>query len=316
MAVSLVQQHLYPGQGGVGGYGVPKPAVHPFSVLGNPTSRLPEGPGYTPVGGGGAPEVAPPGVFNPTGVATQAPSYGTAGGGGSGVDWTGLIGGSWEVSQAQAMMAEQMARARSNLTADLRQNFIDLGIGNTKSLGSLGSYIDKGTIQQAINNKYSVYGQVGLQEAKANAQNAAGLAARGMGQSGQSTTNAESVINQGEQARYMGLREFLRSGQTGLEHLGDVQSQMSQGVMNAQFSAANRIAQQNAAAAALAAAQGAYGGPSAAGGGPAPTIPTDGYSPYVDPNFPGGPAAPNYPLVGTGSPAWLQWLREHGTSGY
>jgi hypothetical protein len=182
------------------------------------------------------------------------------------VDWTGLIGSSWEVAQAQAFMAEQVARARSSMKAALRQNFIDLGVPDVSQLGNLGKYINKDTIQAAINNKYSVYGQVKLQEAQANTRNAAALAARGMLESGQSSVSAQDVINQAEQARYMGLREFLRAGAQGLEHVGDVEAQMAQGVMQAQFAAAQRIAQQQAAAAAAAAAGGAGGyGPVSAG---------------------------------------------------
>jgi hypothetical protein len=212
-----------------------------------------------------------------------------------------------------------MARARSNLKADLRQNFIDLGIGDTSKLGNLGQYIDKNTIQQAINNKYSVYGQVQQQEAKANAQNAAALAARGILQSGQSTSSAQDVINQAEQARYNGLREFLRSGQTGLEHMGDIQSQMSQGVMNAQFAAAQRVAQENAAAAALAAAQSAGQFGSAPSAPAAPTIPTDtftypgsGIYSVLGGGFlvPGGGGQPAFVAPGSGVPD-LSWLNPH-----
>ena len=269
MAVSLTQ-HLYPGQGGTGGYGVPKPPATPHLYPGQGGLTTPPnypgqgGPGgYTYPTAGGYVSPNPPQVTPPAQVTTRTPTYGTPGdttsgvGSTSGIDWTGLIGRSWEVSQAQAMMAEQMGRARAGMKADLRQNFIDLGIGDTSKLGSLGSYIDKDTIQAAINNKYSVYGQAREGEARANAQNSAQLASRGIMQSGQATTNAENVINQAESGRYTGLREFLRSGQTGLTHLGDVESQMAQGVMNAQFSAAQRIAQENAAAQAAANAQAA-----------------------------------------------------------
>jgi hypothetical protein len=220
-----------------------------------------------------------------------------------------MIGGSYEVAQAEAMMAAEKARARANLQNSLRMNLIDLGIGDKSQLGDLSQYIDKDTLKQAIANKYSTYAQVADQQARANATNAAQLASRGILSSGQTTKSTQDVVNQGEQARYSGLRDFLRSGQTGLEHMGDVESQMAQGVMQARFAAAQRLANQYAMAGADPGGGGSAPPPSA----PAASVP---YSPYTDPYFPGGPAAPNYPLVGTNSSAWQNWLKEHGTSGY
>lgn len=288
MAVSLLS--------GIGGTFNPKPVVHPAvtpTVLGNPTTRLPGTTGFPAVTPAGAVNpVADPGTFTGAGVTgVQPKAPGTPGydPNTAGIDWGGLIGSSYEVSAAQALMASEMARARSNLKADLRQNFIDLGLPDTSQLGNLGQYINKGTIQAAINNKYSTYGQVALAEARANASNDAELAARGILQSGQTTSSREDVINQAEQARYMGLRDFLRSGQTGLEHVGDVQAQMAQGVMQAQFAAAQRIAQQQAAAAAAAAASNAQiYGPSypSTPSVPEPTVPGGGgASDFVAPTY-------------------------------
>ena len=346
MAVSLTQQHLYPGQGGTGGYGVPRPPASPHLYPGQgglttqPNYPGQGGPGgYTYPTAGGYVSPNPPQVTPPTQVHTTEPSFGTPGdrtsgvGSTSGIDWTGLIGRSWEVSQAQAMMAEQMGRARSGMKADLRQNFIDLGLGDTSKLGSLGQYLDKDTIQAAINNKYSIYSQVREGEARANAQNTAGLAGRGMGESGQSTTNAENVINQAESGRYTGLREFLRSGQAGLMHLGDVESQMAQGVMNAQFSAAQRVAQENAAAQAAANAQAAQAAANqfaeaqaqqaqpwyTPGTPPLPQAPDNtftypGTGIYSAPGggwvVPGGGGQPGFVAPGSGVPD-LSWLHPH-----
>ena len=195
-----------------------------------------------------------------------------------------MIGGSYEVAQAEAMMGAQMARARTNLQNSLRMNVIDLGIGSKADLGDLSQYIDKATLQKAAANKYSTTAQIADQQARANANNDAQLAARGILSSGQTTKSAQDVTNQCEQARYMGLREFLRSGQTGLEHLGDVESQMAQGVMSARFAAASRLAQ-------LYSGAGAGGGSalgSSSGPGDAPAAPAPHRTAATHPDFPGG----------------------------
>jgi hypothetical protein len=265
VAVSLIPRNIT-GYGGVPSGGYP-PQYRTAQQLTNAAAAGTMPGGMIPSGGPG-PDTRIDPYFTKTPEA-NVPTFTTPGA--SGVDWTGLIGGSWEVSQAQAMMASQMARARANLQASLRQNFIDLGYtGGKSALGGLGSYIDKSTIQQAINNKYSVYAQTAREEAQANAGNEAELAARGILSSGQHTKSLQDVTNAAEQNRYMGLREFLRTGQTGLEHLGDVEAQMAQGVMQAQFAAAQRVAQENAAAAAAAAAASAARGPIYEGGAMTP----------------------------------------------
>jgi hypothetical protein len=308
--LTIGNAHLYPGQGGSGGYTGYTGSTNSYSALRNPVVKPPPGPGYGGGYGGATNEQLAP-AYTPAGITDPSHGYGTPGGTGNNVDWASMIGGSYEVSQAEAMMGAQMARAKANLQNSLRMNLIDLGVGSKADLGDLSKYIDKATLTQAINNKYSVYAQVADQQARANATNDAQLAARGILSSGQTTKSTQDVVNQGEQARYTGLRDFLRSGQTGLEHLGDVESQMAQGVMQARFAAAARLAQQYATA-------GMGGGTALGGAAPVAAAPPAAaqYDPYTDPNFPGGPAAPNYPLVGTDSAAWLNWLKEHGTTGY
>jgi hypothetical protein len=305
---------LYPGQGGAGGYGGGVPPLYPGQggAGGYLGVTPPKAPDYTGPGWGG---VNTPNdrivdtTYNPAGVADTSHGYGTAGGTGGGVDWSNLIGGSYEVAGAEAMMGAQMARARTNLQNSLRMNLIDLGIGDKTQLGNLSKYIDKDTLKQAIANKYSVYAQTAENEARANATNDAQLAARGILSSGQTTKSTQDVTNQAESARYSGLREFMRSGLTGLEHMGDVEAQMAQGVMQARFAAAARLAQ-------LYSGAGAGGGTDLGGSSPAAPVAAAPYSPLTDPNFPGGPAAPDYPLVGMNSSAWMNWLKEHGTTGY
>lgn len=184
-------------------------------------------------------------VYDPYAPVTGAGAGGTTGqiGGSGGVDWQSMIGGSYEVAQAEAMMAAQMARARDAFTGDLRQAFIDLGYtGDQSKLGNLSQYLDKDTIQAAVNNKYSSYNQIAEAQARADATNNAQLAARGILSSGQTSKSASDVLQAAEQNRYNSLRSFLQAGSQGLTHIGDVESQLAQGVMNARFAAAQRLA--------------------------------------------------------------------------
>lgn len=255
-------------------------------------------------GGGGVP-VSPAEI--PTAAPITAP--GSTGGAFGGMpDFSSQIGGSWEVGAAESSMASQMAAARASFQAQLRQGFIDLGYAGAmdkdSGLSNFSKYIDKDTLQKAIDNKYSAYANIKKQEAEANAINDASLAARGGMTSGTQTETTQDTIGQAEQARYEGLRNFLGQGQAGLSNLTSMQNQLAQGVLQARFAAAQRLAQEYAFAHPYQ--------PPGVGGGQVDT----GYSPVTDPNFPGGPAAPNYPLVGTDSSAWMNWLKEHGTSGY
>jgi len=160
-----------------------------------------------------------------------------------GVDWAGLIGGDYGVQDAESQMASTMQRKQGDFQSQLRQMLVDLGVTDTSKLGNLGKYIDAQTIQNAAANKYSQVAQIGQQEAAANAQNQAALAARGILTSGQMTTDLENTTAQAEQARYQGLRDFLSSGAQGLGQLADIQDQLAQGVAQARAAAADRAAQ-------------------------------------------------------------------------
>jgi len=161
-----------------------------------------------------------------------------------GVDWSALIGGDYGVQQAETDMASTMQRKQGDFQSQLRQMLVDLGVTDTSKLGNLGKYIDQETIQNAAANKYSTVAQIGQQEAQANAQNQASLAARGMLTSGQTTTDLENVTAQAENARYQGLRDFLSAGASGLGQLADIQDQLAQGVAQARAAAADRAAQE------------------------------------------------------------------------
>src|SRR5262245_52134459 len=98
-------QTVRPPGGNLGGdwYGTTSPYAKTPDVYG--TGQFPHGGG--PGAGVELPETTP---VVPT-VVTG--TYGTGDiGDQSNVDWTSMIGGSYEVAQAEAMMAQQMARAR------------------------------------------------------------------------------------------------------------------------------------------------------------------------------------------------------------
>jgi hypothetical protein len=162
-------------------------------------------------------------------------------------DYGSMIGGSWEVEAAESAMASQMAAARAAFQQQLRQNFIDLGysgdLTKENGLGDFSKYIDKDTIQKAIDNKYSAYATIKQQEAKANAANDALLASSGLSLGGTTTATATDTINQAEQARYEGLRNFLSGGQQGLSNLTSLKAQLAAGVAQARAAAAARLAQ-------------------------------------------------------------------------
>jgi len=161
-------------------------------------------------------------------------------------DYSSMIGGSWEVEAAESAMAQQMAAARAQFQQQLRQNFIDLGYAGdmTKEngLGDFSKYIDKDTIQKAIDNKYSAYATIKQQEEKSNAYNNAILASQGLGLGGTTTATSQETVNQAEQARYEGLRNFLSGGQQGLSGLTNLKFQLAQGVAQARMAAAQRLA--------------------------------------------------------------------------
>ena len=154
----------------------------------------------------------------------------------------GMINGDWEVADAEAMMASQMARARGDFTAGMRRGLVDLGLGDVSKLGSLGQYIDADTIKNAVANKYSQTAQIAQKEQRGRAVNNAALAARGMLRSGQTTKSQQDVSNEAESLRYGALRDYLSGAETGLMGLGDREAQLAQGVAQARYSAAARLA--------------------------------------------------------------------------
>jgi hypothetical protein len=171
---------------------------------------------------------APP---TPIGQTNANPGYG------------GLISGDWEVQDAEAEMGAQMARARGDFQAGLRQQLIDLGLSDTSKLGSLGKYIDADTIKAAVENKYSATAQIAQQEARGRDQQNAALAARGLLSSGQTTKSATDIAAQAESGRYSALRSFLEGGASGLSGLGDMEYQLARGVAQARQAAAMRAAE-------------------------------------------------------------------------
>lgn len=171
-------------------------------------------------------------------------------------DYSSMIGSSWEVGAAESAMAEQMAAARAAFQSQLRQNFIDLGYSGDLKEGGLGDfskYIDKATIQKAIDNKYSAYSTIKQQQEKTDAYNAAMLSSSGLGLGGTTTATAQDTVNQAEQARYEGLRNFLSGGQQGLSGLTSLKAQLGAQVANARMAAAQRLAAQYPATPAVAA---------------------------------------------------------------
>ena len=177
----------------------------------------------------------------------QQPGYGS------------LIAGDWEVQDAESQMAAQMARARGDFQAGLRQQFIDLGLSDTAQLGNLGQYIDADTIKDAVANKYSATAQNAQNAERQRAQGNAALAARGLLSSGQTTKSQTDVTAAQEGANYSALRNFLSGGASGLSGLGDLEAQMAQGVAQARYAAAARAAEM--------AQYGAAGGPGYGYGG-------------------------------------------------
>jgi len=223
-----------------------------------------------------------------------------------------MIGGSWEVGAAESAMAEQMAAARARLQASLRSGLIDLGVGSASGLGDLSKYIDKGTIQKAIDNKYSVYAQIKQQEDVANAFNQNDLIARGLGTSGTATETTSDTIQRAEQARYEGLRNFLQGGQSGLDNLASLKAQLAGQVMNARFAAAQRLAATYPPTPETPAVEPNWGDFWGSYQGGNWTMPGGGY--IVPSGIPGSDGSPQPWFVGPGSgglPGDLSWLNPH-----
>jgi hypothetical protein len=225
-----------------------------------------------------------------------------------------MIGGSWEVGAAESAMASQMAAARAQFQAALRQQFIDLGYsGDTKDLGDFSKYIDKTTIQKAIDNKYSAYNQIKKQQEAGSSVNASLALSQGLAGSGSATAEAESLQSQVEQARYEGLRNFLSGGQTGLSNLTNMKNQLAQGVLQARFAAAQRLAQMYPPTPAVAATQPDWGDYWGSYQGGVWAMPGQGNGWIV----PGGnatattPSDPWWVGPGSGTGGDLSWLHPH-----
>jgi hypothetical protein len=269
-------QYMYPGGGAQGG-GAPAPSA----PIVHPTIQLPQG---TP------------------GQAAYTPDY------------SSMIGGSWEVGAAESAMASQMAAARAQFQAALRQQFIDLGYsGDTKDLGDMSKYIDKTTLQKAIDNKYSAYAQIKKQQTAATDVNAALALSQGLAGSGSATAEAESLQSQVEQARYSSLRDFLSGGQQGLSNLTNMKNQLAAGVAQARFAAAQRLAQMYPPTPAIPATQPNYDDFWGSYQGGIWQMPGQGQGWIV----PGGNATPTTPSApwwvgpGSGVPGDLSWLHPH-----
>jgi len=231
-------------------------------------------------------------------------------------DYASMIGGSWEVGAAESAMAEQMAAARAQFQSQLRSNFIDLGyagdLTKESGLGDFSKYIDKATMQKAIDNKYSAYAQIKQQEAKTNAANDALLASSGLSLGGTTTATATNTINQAEQARYEGLRNFLSGGQQGLSGLANLKAQLSAGVAQARAAAAARLAQMYPPTPEIPAQQPDWGDFWGSYKGGTWSLPgTGGW--IVQSGVPGdqGQPQPWYVGPGSGVPGNLDWLHPH-----
>jgi hypothetical protein len=201
----------------------------------------------------------------------------------------GLIGGDWEVQQAETDMASQMARKRGDFQAGLRQAFVDLGASDASKLGNLGKYIDAETIQKAIENKYSQTATIGKQAERSRAVNNAALAARGMLSSGQTTQDQADVSAAAESGRYMALRNFLGQGAGDLSSLADLESDLARNIAMARGAAAGRAAETYPEAFLGSEPLGGAYSPDSSGGGAIPS------RPGAIPSPPGIPAIPKTP---------------------
>lgn len=226
--------------GGGGGWQPPAGYKNPYltsgyAAPGGPANRA--GGQWTGLADQQTPQAAPiPTITLPTGTA-GTPAYTP--------DYASMIGGSWEVGAAESAMASQMAAARAAFQKQLRASFIDLGYqGDLKEggLGDFSKYIDKETIQKAIDNKYSAYAQVQKQKEQNQAMMEAQMAARGGTTSGTMTAGETDLSSQVEQAKYEGLRNFLSGGEAGLSNLTMMKNQLAAGVAQARAAAASRLA--------------------------------------------------------------------------
>ena len=158
-------------------------------------------------------------------------------------DLQALIAGDWETQDAETNAASRMKTLRDQLTMNLRRALIDLGARDTSQLGKFGSYIDQGTLTQAIGNKYSANAQISRQQQLQNEQMEASLAARGGLSSGQLSKSAGDIAEEAESSRYKALQDYLGGAEEGLTGLGNAEFDLGQTIARARAAAAQRAAE-------------------------------------------------------------------------
>lgn len=183
----------------------------------------------------------------------EAPSYQGA----SGFDYAPIApyqGPSSSLLESQ--QTEDLGAMSSSMTSRIRQALVDLGLSDQTQLGAdAAKYVDAPTLEAAKANKYSLFQQIANSSERATAQARAQLAARGMLSSGQLTKATQDIVNQAEQQRYAGVREFTGS-------VGDLVSQYAQ----RQRDWASKIAEARFMEAQYRAAAGGGGGGGGGGG--------------------------------------------------
>jgi hypothetical protein len=186
----------------------PKPVVKKPPLPGNPKwSQAPEY-GWT---GSGDPNV----VTQATqqlggedafgGISYSGPQWGDMGG-----SIAPYSGPSADFLESQSR--EDLGAMSSSMTSKIRQALVDLGLTDTSQLTpEAAKYMDEATKTAAQNNKFSLFGQIATSSAKATAQQRAKLAAQGMLGSGSLTKSMQDILDEAEQKRYGGVREFSGS---------------------------------------------------------------------------------------------------------
>lgn len=177
-------------------------------------------------------------------------SFNTGGGGGGAMPGWGI-----DVGMLESQRDEDIGSFRSGMGTRIKQALIDLGLSDVSQLNEQArSYVDDATLEAAKQNKYSLFAQLQQKANRATAKSRAALAARGMLSSGQLTKEAKDVLEESEQARYAGVREFSGG-------IGDLMEQYA----SRQREWANKIAEARMQAAAS--GYGGYGGGGGGGGG-------------------------------------------------
>jgi len=179
-------------------------------------------------------------------------------------DWGGGGGGTIEPYSGpssallSSQSAEDLGAMSSSMTSKIRQALVDLGLTDVSQLTpDAQKYLDQATLTAAGQNKYSLFGQIATTAAKATAQQRAKLAAQGMLSSGALTKSMQDIVDEAEQKRYAGVREFSGS-------VGDLLAQYAQ----RQRDWASRIAEARFAEAQYAAYTGSLYDAARQGGGP------------------------------------------------